>query len=58
MASATTRAPRQVFALTVEEVNVVLRELQDEIDTLRGLREGQFKDGTNTVLHAFGNIVR
>lgn len=59
--------PLQVASNTVEELNIIFREIQDRIDSLKGLRgdftvhsvvtqSAKYTDTNGTVLHGFGNV--
>lgn len=56
------KGPLQIVRLDLEELNDVLRRIQDELDSLNGLRGGhnvfgafRYKDGSGQVLHSWGS---
>ena len=61
MAERLTKQPLQIHALHVQEINDVLRRIQDELDRLAGLRgvitvydSEQYRDSNNAVVHGWG----
>lgn len=61
MAERLTKQPFQIHSMNLQEINDVLRRIQDELDRLAGLRgvitvydSEQYRDTDNAVVHGWG----
>jgi len=70
MATNLTDIPLMIWEVNLAQINDVLRRIQDELDTIKGLRGDQslyadkvyqsatvkYKDANGEVLHGFGSV--
>lgn len=66
-----TEAPLQIWDMDISQINDVLRQIQDRIDVIKGVRgeeevfgdkvfknvSWKYKDSNGEVLHGFGNVI-